>query len=143
VREDCLIKHELVGQTPHLDKPIDHFAAAPDCEQSVLLAHQGHYAEIDIRRKPAIEAHFLTAIGLAGPQGSEVEERIMDRLLELVDTVAGDEDPRHVGLFDFDRPRAVSIGLPRTQEPYLLVGGDTQKSILAELGLGAGASIAN
>jgi hypothetical protein len=50
----------------------------------------------------------------------------MDGLLELIYAIPGQEDERHVGLFDLDGPRAMSVRLGRPEEPHLIVGVDNQ-----------------
>jgi hypothetical protein len=110
-REDCSIEHEMFGQTPHLDEPIDGVTLSRNREATLGVNRQWDHAEIDIRGKSAIEAHFLAAIFLAGFYASEVEERVVNRFLKLVHAIAGHEDPRHVRLFDYNGLRAMSIGL--------------------------------
>jgi hypothetical protein len=110
-REDRSIEHEMFGQTPHLDEPVDGVTLSRNREATFSVNRQWDHAEIDIWGKSAIEAHFLVAILFAGFYASEVEERVVDRFLKLVHAIAGYEDPRHVRLFDHNGLWAMSIGL--------------------------------
>ncbi|MEY9886056.1 hypothetical protein [Bradyrhizobium sp. USDA 328] len=84
---------------------------------------QRHDAEIDVRRKPAIEAGFRQACGPAASRRREVEIGKAHRLLELVDPRAVHEDPGHVGL---TRLKAVGNGA--------VALGSAQESDLADQG---------
>ena len=82
--------------------------------------HKRHDIEIDIRRKPPVEAELGPARRLAPLEGREVEIGEADRLLELVDLVAGEKDPRHVGFAADHLADWVGVGGGLAEERDLL-----------------------
>jgi hypothetical protein len=66
-------------------------------EHAVGSRHVGD-AEVHVRRQPAVEVDLVAAHRKPPLAGAEVEESQVHRLLELVGTVADEEDDRRVGL---------------------------------------------
>ena len=77
-------------------------APAPPIASPSAASVNGTHAEIDLRRELAVHRELGAAGGLAARKRRKVEIGGADGLLELVDGVAGDEDPGHVGLADDD-----------------------------------------
>ena len=88
----------------HDDQPVGDAASAAD--RIACGSHrQRHHAKIDVRRQSAVEGHFRQAgIGPALECG-EVKIGKPYWLFELVDAVAGHENPGHMGL-----PRGDCLG---------------------------------
>src|SRR4029079_10349954 len=66
------------------------------------------HPEIGVRSQPAIEPHLLPAKVPTLAEGPEIKEAQVDRLLDLVHTLPGQEHPRDVGfhqLYPIDRMR--------------------------------------
>jgi hypothetical protein len=85
--------------------------------------NEWHHAEIDLRSQPAIELKLRPAGRLAQAECREIEIGETNGLLELVDPIAGQEHPRHMGL----SPRHVvsdgRISLRPAKEFDLLIEG--------------------
>ena len=79
----------LRRHAPHLDHVLDVVAVGPD--------HVEH-PEVDVGAQAPVELHLAHAGLAAGLDGGEVEEREPDRLLDLVDPVAEEDEARDVGL---------------------------------------------
>ena len=55
-------------------------------------------AEVDVGREPPVQLDLAVADPLTRRAGAEVQEREVDRLLQLVGAVAEEHHPRRVGL---------------------------------------------
>ena len=91
----------VVGEPPHLHRPLDDLAGALDADRLPLPGH-GDDAEVDVGRQAAVEAHLLLAAVPTPLEGAVVDEAEVDRLLDLVGQRAGQEDGRDVRLVHLD-----------------------------------------
>jgi hypothetical protein len=119
---DRLVEHPFARQSMHLDQPVDRLPEPAQAQLAVRTQRQRHDAQIDVRRQPPIEPHFLLTASLPGLEGSEVEELIAHRLLQLVGEALGQEHPGHVGFDGLDALAALQIGRGPPEEGDL--GGD-------------------
>ena len=87
-----VIEHVALIEPLHEHEPIDRGSGSADREARAGV-HQRQNVEIDVRRQRAIEPQFGAAGGLPARQGRKVEIGKANRLLELVDPVAGQKDP--------------------------------------------------
>ena len=102
-----LVQHAVLGQPPHVD---GHLLEEPRAAGPEAVAPQLDDAEIDVVRQPLVEPDLFLAEEPALLERGEVEEPEIDGLLDLVDGVAGQEDPGDVGLDELDRPDPASAG---------------------------------
>jgi len=91
------IQHLGFVEAIHRHQPIDDFAVATEGEL-MRRTHQRNDFPIDVGRKTAIELELGSARRFAPGKRREIEIGKADRLLELVDQIAGQKHLRHVGL---------------------------------------------
>jgi hypothetical protein len=100
---DQPVEHGTARQPPHAHRVLDGIGRLgvliSERERPVALEDR-HDAEIDARREPAVQPYLFAAEVQTPFERRVVEEREADRLLHLVDHVAGEEDPRDVRLLD-------------------------------------------
>ena len=108
---------ESVGlvELHELDGPFDRRPVASDV-RGVGRAGDRHGGHVELRREPAADADLFLAKPPAALERGVVEEAEVERLLQLVDERAGEEDPGDVGLDQTDRRGGVRVGL-RPAEP--------------------------
>jgi len=97
ILQDGMFERLSLVETSHDHEPVDDFCIATDRE-SVRRCGEGYHVEIDVRCQPTIESELSPAGGFPPPQGREIEIGKADRFLELVDPVAGEKYPGHMGL---------------------------------------------
>jgi hypothetical protein len=85
-------------------------AGAADTETAPRLADR-HNPEVDVRAEAGIEDDLLAAVVATPGEGREIQEAEIDRLLDLVDVLAGEEDVRDVGLPQLDTIDRVGISI--------------------------------
>ncbi|GBD17381.1 hypothetical protein HRbin26_02301 [bacterium HR26] len=107
-------QHPIIRQPAHLDRVLDDRAVTVELELAADLDHR-HHAQVDIPCEPAVEPHLLLAEMVPQFQRGEVQEAEVDRLLDLVDQVASQEDDRDVRLLDVDGLHRIGIGLRPAQ----------------------------
>ncbi len=101
------VEHVLARQALHLDQPVERAPGSAKAQSARRIPAQRHGSQIGVGGEPAVQPQFLLAGEAALGDGAEVEEIVTDRLLELVDAVRGQEEPRHVRLDDVDRRAAM------------------------------------
>ena len=114
------LKRRPLRQATHLDQPVDDLSLALDREPLAVPAKRAR-AEIDIGREPPVQPDFVHYRTSAPRKRPEVEKVVPDRLLQLVDPVAGKEDPGHVRLLDAHLRRRVRVGMSIRQKGDLPV----------------------
>ena len=72
--------------------------------------HQCDHPAVDACREAAVEPQLGVAACPPAREGAVVDEREANGLLDLVRGLAGEEDPRDVGLAQLDRLGAVRVG---------------------------------
>jgi hypothetical protein len=107
-------------ETPHDYEPVHNWSVSANRE-SARRCREWHHVEIDIGRQPTIQAELGPARGFASAQVREVEIGKTDWLLELVDPIACQEHPGHVGLAESHARRRPLIGGGPTQKFDLLL----------------------
>ena len=90
-------------------------------EPSARIRMEGDHVEIHAFGKARIEAQFLPAVPFPGLERREVEKRIGDWLLELVDQVPGQKHPGHMGFLHAHRAWPVRIGVRPAEKGHFLV----------------------
>jgi len=120
ILQDSMFECLSLVETSHDHEPVDDFCIATDRE-SVRHCGEGYHVEIDVRRQPTIESELSPAGGFPPPQGREIEIGKADRFLELVDPVAGEKYPGHMGLTAERARYRRAIGGGAAQEVDLLV----------------------
>ena len=89
--------HPLLGQTAHPDRVLHGLAIAVDTHVAVA-ADDRNDAEVGVRAETPVEPHLLLTEVTAQRQRAEIEEAHVQRLLHLVDEVAGEEEERNMRL---------------------------------------------
>jgi hypothetical protein len=107
-------------ETPHDYEPVHNRSVSANREPA-RRCREWHHVEIDIGRQPTIQAEFGPARAFAPAQVREVEIGKTDWFLELVDPIACQEHPRHMGLAPNDAGRRLCIGAGPTQKFDLLL----------------------
>ena len=78
-------------------------------EPAAGVLHDPDGAQVQARCQAPVEPHLFAAHGPLVLEGAVVEERQLDRPLDLQHLLSGDEDPRPVRLVDLDARRAPRI----------------------------------
>jgi hypothetical protein len=86
-----------VGELDHLYGILDGLSVAVHTRRS-LCSGDGHYIQVELRRKPSIDAQFLFAIMFAECEGAEIEKRQTDSFLDFVGVGTGEKHIGDVGL---------------------------------------------
>jgi hypothetical protein len=121
---EARIEHPIGRQAAHFDEPIGDGTLAADGE-FVLVDRQRQHTKIDAARQTAVEAHLQLGIATPGSQCRQIDAVVAHRLLQLVNVVVGQEDPRKMG-FDARDPRgSLRIRGGRAQKHNLAVDIDT------------------
>ena len=99
-------------EADHLDQRLDGRSLAAEAQAPGAVAHHLDDPFVNVGRRPPVEDDLRLAGGGSKRQGREIEIREMHGPLELVGTIAHQENDRNVGLDAFHRrDRAiVSIG---------------------------------
>ncbi len=100
----------VVRQPGHLHGPFDGWAGAFDRDAAVV-SHDRHNAEVNPRAEPAIQAYLFFAVMVAQSQSAKIEKAQRDRLLHLVNELAGQKHHGNVRLPDLDLLDRVWISL--------------------------------
>ncbi len=100
----------IVVELLHLDHPVHDLALTVADPQALAVEPHRLNAEIDIGCEPAIELDLPAAVQFAEFHGREVEEPEVDRLLQLVGPVAGQQNRRDMGLKMGDLVNGMRIG---------------------------------
>ena len=114
------IERRVLVEAAHLDRPFDRLAVAAERETAVRLARDRDDAAIDLRRERLVDLKLGLARGLALRGGRIVEKRKLDRALDLVDALAGEE---HRGRMGVDPPHlraAMGRGIAQQREHLVL-----------------------
>ena len=98
-----------LGEATHVDRVLDRFALPAEDRASVLLRDR-HDAHVHAGRETAVQGDLGLAHDLATCERRVVEEPEVDRLLELVDVVPGENDRGSVGLHEYGRARRARVG---------------------------------
>src|SRR5579875_1199334 len=106
---EAALERGLVGQAPHLDRPLDH-PAIHFHAQSPATSRHWHDAKIDLWGQTAVEAHLLLTIMPALGHGAEVEKPERNGFFDFVDIGAGQEDSRDMGLPHLYLPNRIGVG---------------------------------
>jgi len=92
------IQHRVFVEAAHPDRPLDHVlapgrrrAGRAQFDFAVAAAPDRHDVEIDVGRKAPIKPDFFETQLMAPVESAGVEKRKPDRLLYLVNVVAGEE----------------------------------------------------
>ncbi len=85
-------EQRVLPEAAHLDRVVDRLAVAADSRVH-LAARQRHHLEVELRRGAAVQPQLLLAIEVSCLQRAEIEKAEIDRLLELVGIVAGEQHP--------------------------------------------------
>ncbi len=107
-------------EPPHHHQPIDRVIRPADL-QTARGACQRHDRLVDVGRQPAVQRQFGAASGFALGKRRIIQIGKAHRLLQLVNLVAGQEDPGHVGLLALEVARRVRVSI-RLAEKSDLVG---------------------
>jgi hypothetical protein len=107
-------------ETPHNYEPVYNRSVSANRE-TARRCRERHHVEIDIGREPTIQAELGPARVFAPPQVRKVEIGKTDWLLELVDPIACQEHPGHMGLAASHACRRPFIGGGPTQKFDLLL----------------------
>jgi len=95
--QDSMFERLSFIETPHDYEPVHNRSVSANRE-SARRCRERHHVEIDIAGEPTIQAELGPARAFAPAQVREVEVRKTDWFLELVDSIACQEHPGHVGL---------------------------------------------
>ena len=114
-----MFKGLIFIKAPHDNEPIDNRRIPSDREAARRCSQRQHF-EIDIRCKPAVKVEFRPARRLPPLQSREVEIRKVDRLLQFVDPIAGEEYPGHMGLARDYIGHCMRISAVVTEKVYFL-----------------------
>ena len=98
--EECVLREAI-----HLDHPIDRWAGSAKRECSAGLAGDGHDAAVDVRCGAPVEAHLGVTHGATPFGGREIEIIEPDGSLQLVCTLAREEDDGAVCVDPLDSRR--------------------------------------
>lgn len=93
------VQHPLIGESPHLDQPVNDDAVAFNRKFVACLQGQRHHPDIDIGGQTTIEAHLRFGVAPPGFGRREVETVAAQRLFELIDVTVGQ---KHPGIMRFD-----------------------------------------
>jgi hypothetical protein len=107
-------------ETPHDYEPVYNRSVSAN-RDSARRCRERHHVEIDIACEPTIQAELGPARAFASAQIREVEIGKTDWLLELVDSIACQEHPRHVCLAPSHACRRPFISGGPTQKFDLLL----------------------
>jgi hypothetical protein len=93
----------------HRDRVLDRarIVLGRDRQPRAAVRHERDHADVDARGQAAVDADFLGAARPPALERSVVDRSGDDGLLDLVGAVAGQEDPRDVGLSQLDLVGAV------------------------------------
>ncbi len=140
-----LVQHALGGQAYHLHGVLQSRAVAAHAKAPIVATCDRHHAEVHVPRQATVEPQLFVTEVLAPGQGREVEEAQVHGLLDLVDTVAHEEEQRAVGLTHRDgvvgrtqrgaNLRRVGRGLPKPREQFR--SGESPWAVLLSRGHGA------
>ena len=92
---------EALVHLSHHHQPVDHPTVAAQTELSVFVS-DGRDTEIDVGCQAAVQLDLGAAEFFAAVERREVEEAEVDRLLQLVGALAGEEDRGDVRLHELD-----------------------------------------
>src|SRR5215831_10826805 len=84
-------------ETPHHHQPVNDIASSADRE-AARTPPDRDYALIHIGGELVVQREFGAASCLSPRKSREIEVRKLQRLLELENLFAGEENPRHMGL---------------------------------------------
>ena len=90
------VEPRVFGELAHLHRVFDRGLDA-DARRLVIAADR-HDRKVELRREAPVEPELLLAEAVPALERAEVEERKLDRLLDLVRVLAGQEHPRDVRL---------------------------------------------
>ena len=96
---------------------------SPPSDSPARETISGNDADIDIGGEAPIETELGPARCLAPRQGGKIEVGKANRLLQLVDPVADEKHPRHVGLLANELVNGMRIGLRPAEELHLVGKG--------------------
>ncbi len=113
LRQQCR-QHPVIGKPAHLNRVLHHRSLTEQLEPATDLDHRND-PKVDIPRQSLVQADFLVGEELAPLKRREVQEAEIDRLLDFVDEVTGQEDRRGMGLLQFDGIHRVGIRLRPAQ----------------------------
>ena len=103
---DAVVERRSLGEASHDDRVVEDLAVrgrSADADAPLRVAHDGQHAEVDLGREAAVEPDLLLAVEAPEFERAVVDEAPeRDRLLDLVDPLAGQEHHRDVGLDDPD-----------------------------------------
>ena len=114
------VERRVLGETAHLDRPLDRRAAAVERQPPVWRARDRHDAAIDVRRERPVDLDLGLAGRLALVEARIVEEREAHRALDLERTRAGKEHGRRVGIDALDLRPAMGRGVGEQRKHRLL-----------------------
>ena len=103
------IQHPLLGNPFHLDGILNNGSFSTDPELPLSVLGYGHYIDIDTGGESPIQNHFLFAVIFPFRTGGEIKKAEIDRFLDLVYLIPGNEDEGYVGLDHLHRIRPVGI----------------------------------
>lgn len=108
----------------HTDRVLDRI---PGTAHARLAVNQDDPADrkIQLRREPTVEAQLLRAIERATLGRAQVNEWVVHRPFDFVGDLPREQDPRNMGLHEFNRLNWMRIGA-RTQQ----CGQMSRKSVL-------------
>ena len=116
---DGVFERAGLVEPAHDHQPVGDLAMPAEREPARRLRER-HNLFVDIGRQPAVERQFGAAGGFALRQRRIIEIGKAHRLLQLVDFVAGEKNPRHVGLLARHLARAMRISLRPGEEGDLV-----------------------
>ena len=99
-RLDETVQHAIVRQPAHDDGDLAHGPLSADTH--AVDTAELHDTEIHVVREATIQADLFLAEEATALEGGEVQKAEVQRLLHLVDAVAGEEDPGNVRLDQLD-----------------------------------------
>ncbi len=119
------VEQRFLGKAPHLDGVFDDGARGRAQPRCVAAPPDRRDFKVDPRRQAAIEAQFLLAVEAPLFQGAEIQKAEIERLLQLVGELAGEQDMGNVGfqlLDGLDRMRIARRGAQRLDKACLCDG---------------------
>jgi hypothetical protein len=112
---DHAVHHLGLVETIHHHQPIDDLAVAAEGE-FMRRTHERNDVTIDVGRQTPIELELGPASRFTPSERRKVEIGKTDRLLELVDPIAGKKHLRHVGFVTGDLSNRRPINVTTRQE---------------------------
>ena len=115
-----MVERRGLVEAPHLDRPFDRRAVPGECQPAVRLARDRDHAAIEFGRVSPVDLKLGLAGGLALRHGGIVEERKLDRALDLVGALAREEDRSRMRIDAPYRLAAMRRGIAQQRENLLL-----------------------